>query len=265
MLTNFRHLVESLGDRVIIPDLAPLAWAGLVFATLFVGIGKTALPGIVTLSVAIFAAILPARESTAALLILLLVGDLIAVWIYAKDADWAILKKLIPSVVVGVALGTAFLYFVSDGVMRRSIGIILLILTALTLLLMRRGTAETIKEFFARRSIRSLYGALGGFTTMAANSGGPVMNLYFIASGFDMRRFLGTQAWFFFTVNVIKLPFSAGIGLMTSEVLSIAALMIPIVIVGAIIGRLIVKRINQKLFNAIIIGLTIVSAVYLVF
>lgn len=249
--------------RMVIPALEPIAWAAIVLAALFVGIGKTALPGIVTISVALFAAVLPARESTAALLILLLVGDLIAIRMYFHDADWEILKKLIPSVVVGVALGALFLYFVSDDVMRRSIGIILLFLMVLTLLLMKRESGEAIREFFARRSIRSLYGALGGFTTMAANSGGPVMNLYFIASGFDMRRFLGTQAWFFFTVNVIKLPFSAGIGLMNAEILTTAAILIPVVLIGAFIGKIIVKHINQKVFNAIIIGLTVVSAFYL--
>ena len=248
---------------MLFPELEPWGWAAIIAAALFVGIGKTALPGIVTISVALFAAVLPARESTAALLILLLVGDIIAIRLYAKHADWAILKKLIPSVVIGVALGAVFLYLVSDEVMRRSIGIILLILTGLTLLLMRRGTAEAIKELFARRSIRSAYGSLGGFTTMAANSGGPVMNLYFIASGFDMRRFLCTQAWFFFLVNIIKVPFSTGIGLMTPEVLGTAAALIPIVIIGAVIGRLIINHINQKAFNAIIISLTIVSAIYL--
>ena len=232
-------------------------------AALLVGIGKTALPGIVTLPVALFAAVLPARESTAALLILLLVGDLVAVRIYAAHADWAVLKRLIPSVAVGVSLGAAFLYVVSDTAMRRSIGIILLLLTALTLALMRRRSEEAIRELFAGRSVRAAYGSLGGFTTMAANSGGPVMNLYFIASGFDMRRFLGTQAWFFFLVNLIKLPFSAGIGLMTSEVVGIAAALIPAVLVGTVIGRMIVSRINQKLFNALIIGLTVASAIYL--
>ena len=232
-------------------------------AALFVGIGKTALPGIVTVSVALFAAVLPARESTAALLILLMTGDLVAVTIYAKSADWTILRKLVPSVMVGVAIGAWFLFVVNDEVMRRSIGIILLLLTAITLFLMRNNTGEALHGFFARRSTRSLYGSLGGFTTMAANSGGPVMNLYFIASGYEMKRFLGTQAWFFFIVNVFKVPFSASIGLMSPDVLSLAFTLIPLVLVGTIIGRLIVGHINQKLFNLIIIGLTVVSAVYL--
>lgn len=250
-------------DFVTIPDLEPLAWLALAVGAFFVGIGKTALPGIVTISVALFATALPARESTAALLILLLVGDLIAIYTYFRDADWSILRKLIPSVLVGVVLGAIFLNFVSDTVMRVAIGIILLALTALTLLLMRSNSQQETEKVFARSGVRAFYGALGGFTTMTANSGGPVMNLYFIASGFDMRRFLGTQAWFFFIINLIKLPFSIGIGLMTSQTVTVAVILIPLVIVGALLGRLIVHHINQRLFNSIIIALTVISAIYL--
>lgn len=98
---------------------------------------------------------------------------------------------------------------------------------------------------------------------MAANSGGPVMALYFIASGFDVKRFLGTQAWFFFIVNVIKLPLSAGIGLINEQTLKLDVLLAPVVIIAGLIGKKIVRHIDQKLFNRIIIALTIISSAYL--
>lgn len=246
-----------------IPVLEPLAWMVLALAALCVGIGKTALPGIVTFAVALCAAVIPARESTAVLLLTLLVGDLIAIRMYIRTVDWGILACLVPSVLCGVVVGAFFLFVATDSVLRISIGVTLLILTALTLVLMKRHSAKRLEEFFARKSVRSLYGALGGFTTMTANSGGPVMNLYFVASGFDVHRFLGTQAWFFFAVNVLKLPFSIGIGLVNTRVITIAVLLSPLVIGGAIIGRTIVRRIPQKIFNALIIGLTVVSASYL--
>lgn len=59
--------------------------------------------------VAAFAAVLPARESTAALLVLLIVGDLVAVWTYRHQADVKALVRLIPTVAVGVVAGAAFL------------------------------------------------------------------------------------------------------------------------------------------------------------
>ena len=57
----------------LLPELPAYAWALLALAAVIVGFSKTALPGINTVSIAIFAALMPARESTGALLILLIV------------------------------------------------------------------------------------------------------------------------------------------------------------------------------------------------
>ena len=45
-------------------DLGPTAWALLAVAALMVGFAKTAVGGVAAISVAVFAAVLPAREST---------------------------------------------------------------------------------------------------------------------------------------------------------------------------------------------------------
>ena len=39
--------------------------------------------------------------------------------------------------------------------------------------------------------------------------------MYFLAARFPVQAFLGTSAWFFAVVNVSKLPFSFGLGLIT--------------------------------------------------
>ena len=65
---------------------------------------------------------MPARESTAAILLLLIVGDIVAVWHYRRDADLSLLKRLIPAVLPGLVLGALFLAVVDDTVLRRSIG-----------------------------------------------------------------------------------------------------------------------------------------------
>ena len=58
--------------------LDPWAWAALGVAAVVIGISKTALPGGSILAIALFAAVLPARTSTAATLLLLMVGDVFA-------------------------------------------------------------------------------------------------------------------------------------------------------------------------------------------
>jgi membrane protein implicated in regulation of membrane protease activity len=65
-------------------ELTPLMWSVLALGALVVGLSKTALPGGGTLAVALFAAVLPARTSTATLLVLLIVGDALALLMYRR-------------------------------------------------------------------------------------------------------------------------------------------------------------------------------------
>ena len=212
----------------VLPDLTVLAWAGLVCGALLVGFSKTALPGINTLAVALFAAILPAKASTGALLVLLLVGDCFALWNYRRHAHWPTLVRMMPAVIVGLAVGGVFLAFAGDSLVRRVIGILLILLMGITLWQRRArrkaeeavagdaaggdggssgsgvapgsgaasgsggasgvttgsgaGDGEVVasseESQGATRLAAASYGALGGFTTMVANAGGPVMSMY---------------------------------------------------------------------------------------
>ncbi|GAA1188658.1 TSUP family transporter [Nesterenkonia xinjiangensis] len=240
-------------------DLDSLSWLLLALGALIVGLSKTALPGAATLAVAIFAATMPARESTAALLILLLVGDLFAVWMYRHDVDWATLRRLVPAVLVGLLVGVVFLGLSSDAVVRRVIGGILLALLAFTLWRRRSRTDATELG----RTAAYGYGWLGGFTTMVANAGGPVMSMYLLAMRLPVKAFLGTTAYFFFAVNLAKLPFQVGLGLLTLEVLTIAAVLVPLVVVAAFAGRWLATRISQRMFDRLVLVLTAVGAVNL--
>ena len=125
-------------------DLATSGWIILALAGLLIGVAKTALPGLATIAVAMFAAVLPAKESTAVMLILLLVGDLLAVWAYRHDVDWKALRSLVPPVFIGLMVGAIVLDHISDNGMRKMIGIILLALTAITLLLMLNGKRTVV-------------------------------------------------------------------------------------------------------------------------
>lgn len=243
-------------------DLSPLAWILLAVAALIVGVSKTALPGIVPISIAIFAAMLPAKASTGALLLLLIVGDLFALLLYRRHADWRTLLGLLPAVLIGIALGGVFLYFANDGWVRRVIGVILLLVLVFTLW-QRRTRSDTELSPRAAKFARAGYGWLGGFTTMVANAGGPVMSMYFLAARFPVLTFLGTAAWFFAVVNLTKLPVAIGLGLVTVDTLLFTLLMIPAIIAGVAVGRWITARIKQRVFDWVVVCGTLLGAVYL--
>ena len=99
---------------------------------------------------------------------------------------------------------------------------------------------------------------------MVANAGGPVMSLYFLSARFPVTAFLGTAAWFFAVINLVKLPVSIGLGLISWETVLLDAMLIPGVIVGALIGRWIASRIKQQAFEWAIVACTILGALYLI-
>lgn len=241
-------------------------FAALAFAALLVGFSKTAVSGANTVSLAVFAAVLPARASTGALLPVLIAGDLLAVATYRRHAHWPTLWRLFPAVAAGVVVGTLFLMWADDGIVRTSIGAILLLMAAVTLWRRRRSGTDQAPEPDTGRAGRvkaRSYGVLGGFTTMVANAGGPVMSMYLLSAGFRKLGFLGTSAFFFLIVNVSKVPFSVGLGLIDGRSLLLDAALVVFVVPGAFLGTWAVGRINQRLFERLVIAATVVGGLQL--
>ncbi|MET9560231.1 MULTISPECIES: sulfite exporter TauE/SafE family protein [Streptomyces] len=249
--------------------ITPWEFAALAAAALLVGFSKTAVSGANTVSLAIFAAVLPARASTGVLLPILIVGDVLAVLTYRRHAHWPTLWRLFPAVAAGVVVGTVFLVWADDAMVRTSIGAILLFMAAVTVWRRRKaeaGAADEQPDSVATRTGRikaRSYGVLGGFTTMVANAGGPVMSMYLLSAGFRKLGFLGTSAFFFLIVNVSKVPFSVGLGLIDGHSLLLDAALAAFVLPGALIGKWAVDRINQRLFERLVIAATVLGGLQL--
>src|SRR5512140_3807467 len=113
--------------------LAPWQWALLSAGAFVTGLSKTGITGLGVLAVALFANTLPARESTGALLPLLLFADVFGVTFFRKHASWPHLWRLFPWVVVGVVAGYLTLWRLSNTVVQRMIGAILLVMIGLHL------------------------------------------------------------------------------------------------------------------------------------
>jgi len=146
----------------------------LIAAAALTGLAKTAVPGLASVAAALFALALPAKESTGVMLALLLIGDAIALWAYRRDANTAVLRRLVPSVLARVGLGALLLAVSTQAQMRRAIGAILLFLVIVTRAQRRWGPPRVSQG----RVARATYGTLACFTTMAANAGGPVTSIY---------------------------------------------------------------------------------------
>ena len=112
----------------------------------------------------------------------------------------------------------------------------------------------------------ALAGIASGFATMIGNAAGPIMSIYLVAMGYRKNNFLGTYAWFFLIINAIKVPIQVLLWHnITLNNAALAGIMIPAVALGAVLGAIIVKKINEKPFRYIVIGMTAIAAVRLFF
>ena len=240
----------------------PLQAALLITAALIVGIAKTSVGGFASIAVAMFAFVMPTKESTAAVLILLILGDIVAALSYRRHADWSLIRKMLPAIVPGIALGALFMWRVDDLFMRRAIGALLLASVGLQVWMIRRKSRG--RELMPmNRAIAWSAGTAAGFTTMTANAAGPVMALYLLLARVDKRTFVGTNAWFFLIVNISKTPFSASLGLFPPETLALTLWLAPVVLLGTVIGRWAVRRISQTVFEAAVLAASILASVSL--
>ena len=94
-----------------------------------------------------------------------------------------------------------------------------------------------------------MMGGTSGMTTMMANAAGPVMTLYLLAVSLPKLEFVGTAAWFFLIINILKVPFSAHLGLINGSSLSLDLALVPVVACGIWLGGRLIRIIPQELFE----------------
>ena len=249
-------------------DLQPWQWALAIVATFLVGISKTGIAGVGVLTVAMFATVFPPLLSTGVLLPLLICADVVAVIAYQRHAVWKHLWQLFPWVVAGIVAGFFLMGHINDAQMRRWIGGILVAMVAVHFWRQQKlardanRMAEAIPHAWWFIAVT---GFLSGLATMIANAAGPLMILYMLALGLPKMEFLGTGAWYFLILNVFKVPFSMQLGLVNGPSLKFDLLMAPVAIAGALFGRAIAPHINQKLFETLALGFTLIAALRLLF
>jgi uncharacterized membrane protein YfcA len=214
-------------------------------------------------AVTMMAWIFPAGPSTGIYLPMLVVGDIFAVAYYHQHAEWKYVLRPLLWAVAGILAGFGFIKFLhlSDDFLRRMIGAIVLLVVGLGFWLKTCPDPHVPHRIW----FAGLTGVIGGFTTMVANAAGPVWMVYLLAMNLDKRAFMGTSGWMFLILNLFKVPFSYGLGFITSESLLFNAKMIPAIALGAYLGIRTAKVIPQKAFDAAVSILAATAAVKLLF
>ena len=232
-------------------------------AALLVGFSKTGVPSAGIFTVTLMAMIFPAKESVGVLLPMLITGDIIAVAYYRRQVVWKHLISLIPWVLVGIVLGYFVLKHIQSPQLKVMIGVLVLALVVLHVVSNKWGE-KLFSRFIGSFWFNALMGILAGFATMVGNAAGGVMSLYLLSKNLPKNEFIGTGAWFFFTVNLLKVPFTVYLGLITPSMLVLNAWVVPLILLGAFIGIKVLPKIPQKHFQMLILVLSVIGAINLI-
>src|ERR1700678_17630 len=242
----------------------PLQWICAVLGALMVGISKAGITGLSILSIALFVHVFPSSKQASGLVLpLLIFGDIVAVLSYRAHTQWRHLWKLLPWTAAGVVLGYFALGHISDKAARIMIGVIIVFLCVLGYgrRYLRIETQETAGTHWA---LAAALGVTAGFITLVANAAAPLMAIYLVAMRLPKMQFVGTAAVFFMVLNLFKVPFMVALGLVTAQSFEFNLMLAPAVLLGAFVGRWLLIRINQRLFENLVLALSAVAGVLLI-
>jgi uncharacterized protein len=243
----------------------PSLWILAALGAFMVGVSKTGIAGLSILSIALFNHVLPSSKQASGLVLpLLIFGDMVAVFSYRKHTQWRYLWRLLPWTAVGVVLGYLTMGRISDHAVRILVGWIIVSLVMLSF--WRKylsGPAEEQGAAF-HWSVGAVIGMTAGFITLIANAASPLMAIYLVAMRLPKMEYVGTAAVFFLLLNLFKVPFMVDLGLITTASFGFNLALAPAVLLGAVAGRWLLVRVNQNLFEQLVLSLSAIGGILLI-
>ena len=237
-------------------------WAVAILAVFIVGLSKSGLVGSMGMvAVPMLALVMPARDATGMMLPVLLAMDAIAIWIYRKEANWHVLRIMLPGALLGTILGWLLWSVVTDAQVLLAVGIITVLFMLDALLPIRKRLPDTPPS----RGWGAFWGAGAGLTSFISHTGGPPYQIYTLPLGMTPTVYSATTAFFFAIVNTLKLAPFWFLGTLSVSNLELSAILIPFGLVGVGVGVFLVRRISAKAFYAIAYVLILLLGIKLLY
>jgi uncharacterized membrane protein YfcA len=222
---------------------------------------KTGISGVGLMVVPLLANAFGGRPSVGLLLPMLIFADVFAVTWYHRHASWKHILRLLPWAFAGIIAATLVGKNISDQSFNRLLAI--LVIGGIAILIWRDIRSHKLRIPKSRWFAGSM-GLLGGFSTMIGNAAGPVMALYLLSMRLPKNSYIGTGAWFFFIVNLSKVPLHIwSWETITWNSFMLDVLIIPAIAAGAFLGIWLVRLLPEKYYRILVIVTTLLSALLL--
>ena len=226
---------------------------------LMIGFAKGGFGGLGALLTPILALVLPVALAVGVLLPMLMVGDVFAVYMYWKEWDLKLVRRMLPAGIVGAITGTFLLSWLSPDGLRIVLGIFVLVLVAYRLI----SDRIQVIRYQPKPWHAPAAGFLSGLASGMFNNGGPAFSSYLLLQKLKARPFIATSAIYFALLNLIKVPGFLYTGILDLPLLFSLWWVFPFIPLGIWIARLTFTRVSLSTFEWIIVVLLIFSSVWL--
>lgn len=240
----------------------PIFLSVALLCVIIIGISKSGLGGgLGQLTVPVMTIFISPLEAVAIMLPILCTIDFLNIWGYRKHWRKDFLLVMIPGAVVGVAIGGLTFKYVDDSYIRLLLGVLSLFFA---FSYFRQKKAVTVE---GRRAVLfgTFCGTLSGFTSTVAHAGGGPIKMFLLPQRLDKRIFVGTQVYFFFLVNQMKIWPYFWLGQFTPESLSFSAMLLPAIPIGMWIGYKLVDIVKPETFYKIVYAVLFLAGCKLIY
>ena len=238
----------------------PLFYLLAAIAVILLGLSKGGFFGLGVMGLPLMSLAVPPLQAAAIILPTVIAQDVLTVWTYRHN--WSIwnLKIMIPSMAVGIVLGTLFAASLTAAHIRLAIGLIA------GLFVLRHWLGQRFERLSPEPGLITgvIFGAIGGFTTMLANAGGPAWQMHLLPQKLEKLTYVGTFSILFAASNIIKVPAYGSLGQLTFENLAIGASLLPLAVAANYAGIWLVRKTPTELFFRIAYVLMFLISVELI-
>ena len=178
-----------------------------------------------------------------------------------RQVDREVAVRLNVAAFLGMPIGLAVLEFTPQRPLKISLGVVIVIAT---FALMRGSAGLRTREGgrpTPRRWIELAAGAISGVLSTATGTNGPPLVLALQMRKVSPEVFRATLAFTFAVSGAISMALFVGAGMVTRHAVFLAAMAVPLIVVGQRVGLHLQSQLSEKRFNRLVYVLLFVSGI----
>lgn len=248
-------MFDTLMAQGFLANADLLFWLICGLAVFLVAIAKSGFGGSMgVLSAPLLLTLLPAKTALAILLPLYLVCDVWAILIWRRFAVRRFLIVMVIAAAVGQYLGYLLFAYIDDGALKAVIGLVALFTAARYFWRIVKpvfdGRAAARRRLLRKKFIQRavFWSGLSGFSSFVSLTGGIPVQVLMLPLRLHRFFLIGTLAYYFFFINLLKLPFFFDLEMLTPQTLFVSVCLLPLIPLGVVAGKWMATKLSDEWF-----------------